>query len=102
MAEGRDEHEESRAHSMVSVPAHILKATLSVRARLNREGTAASARSRSIGIVEGETRSHNGIDVIDFNTFEVLTREHINKYSQPTLIEHFITLSRAIFDLHRI
>src|SRR5215475_7906435 len=69
---------------------------------LSGERTAASATAGGVRIVEGEARTHDAVDVINLNVFEVLRAEHVDEDSQPARFDNLVIGLRRFFDVHRI
>ena len=69
---------------------------------LSGERTAASTSASGVRIIEGEARTHDAVDVIDLDVFQVLRAEHVDEDSQPAGFDHLIIGLGRFFDVHRV
>src|SRR5690349_17144928 len=69
---------------------------------LGGERRAAAAAAGCIRVLEGETRTHDVGDIVDFHAVQVLRAEHIDEQAHAFLIQNEIALPRILFDIQTV
>ena len=60
---------------------------------LCRERSAAAAAPGRVGICEREARTHHAADVVNLDTVQILSTEHVDEQSHAVLVEDEVALA---------
>src|SRR5712664_3572631 len=82
-------------------PRNSLQACLAIRSpRLDAEGTPATAGALHVGVIELESRTFDGLDVIDLDAFEVHRTHLVHRNLQTVKLENLVGIRGLIFKRH--